>query len=236
MALSKNWLTENHIDFEYKKYILLAFLKEVSTDFESQKLYPSLSALIEHYKQLMTIKENKQNLLNSFQQKIQSFDFEKMKIKYEIIVEDDTVMNELESIIDYSLPQFEKYLTEGKKIYDYIENNIQISPVGILPLNIEAGYLLLSDKKKTNVYEYEITIFEQPDEKYRAIHTSYIKSYEVGLTTTYEAIKSELIKESTVMPLSAAFAIESKISELPIEETFLPIAKRSLVKYVSTIS
>lgn len=236
MSLSKNWLTENLIDFEYKKYILLAFLKEVSNDFEAQKLYPSLSELIEHYRQLITIKENKENLKNSFQQKIQSFDFEKMKINYEQIVEDHAIMSEIENIINYSIPQIKQHLAEGKKIYDYIEDKIRISPVGIIPLNVEHGYLFLNNRKETNVFEYQITIFDQPDEKYRAIHTSHVRTYEVGLTTTFEAIKSDLTKENSLMPVAAAFAVETEIDNLPLTETYLPIAKRTLVKYVSTIS
>ena len=31
--LNKDWLTEGHIDFEYKQYLLLAYFKEVSKAF-----------------------------------------------------------------------------------------------------------------------------------------------------------------------------------------------------------
>ncbi len=58
-TLNKNWITEKAIDFEYKKYILLAYLKQVSQNFEENKLYPSLAELIGHYKLLISIKENK---------------------------------------------------------------------------------------------------------------------------------------------------------------------------------
>ena len=34
--LDKNWITENHIDFEYKKYVLLAYLQHVSEHFTEQ--------------------------------------------------------------------------------------------------------------------------------------------------------------------------------------------------------
>ncbi len=32
--LNKNWLTEKYIDFEYKKYVLLAWLQEVNNNTE----------------------------------------------------------------------------------------------------------------------------------------------------------------------------------------------------------
>ena len=235
MSLNKNWITEKLIDFEYKKYILLAFLKEVSDNFEYNKLYPHLSELVEHYRQVLSIKENKQNLLNAFPQKIQKFNIENFKISYEKIIQDDSVMNEIESIIDFSIPQFQHHLNEGKKIYDYIEEKIHISSVGLIPMNTQFGYMLLNDRRETKAYEYQITIFEQSTEKHRGIHTTYIKSYANNISNTFETIKSNLIKENKGMPNPAAFAIESEI-ELPFQETFLPIAKRSLVKYVSSIS
>ena len=235
MSLNKNWITEKLIDFEYKKYILLAFLKEVSENFEYNKLYPHLSELVEHYRQMVSIKENKQNLLNAFPQKIEKLDMENLKIGYEKIMEDDSIMNEIENIINFSIPQFKHYLNEGKKIYDSVEEKIHISPVGLMPLNTQFGYMLLNDRQETKVYEYQITIFEQSTEKYRGIHTTYLKSYANSISNTFESIKSNLIKEHKSMPNPAAFAIEAEI-ELPLQETFLPIAKRSLVKYVSSIS
>ena len=36
--LNPNWLTEGWVDFEYKKYLLLAYLQKVSIDFDERKL------------------------------------------------------------------------------------------------------------------------------------------------------------------------------------------------------
>ena len=58
-TLSKNWITEKLIDFEYKKYLLLAYLQQVSGQFDETRLYPSLSELIEHYKNVVSLRENK---------------------------------------------------------------------------------------------------------------------------------------------------------------------------------
>ena len=235
MSLNQNWITEKTIDFEYKKYVLLAFLKEVNENFEIKKLYPHLSELVDHYRQAVAIKENKQNLFNSFPQKMQKIDAEKFRITYEKMMENDSVMSEIESILEYSIPQFQRQLNEGKKIYDYIEEKIHISPVGLVPLYPESGYMMLNDRKETKVYEYQITIFEQSTERYRGIQTSYLRAYANSISNTFESIKNELIKENRNLPNPATFAIETEI-ELPLQETFLPIAKRSLVKYVSSIT
>ena len=236
MALSNNWITEKLIDFEYKKYILLAFLKEVSDNFDENKLYPPLSDLINHYKQVISIKESKQNLLNTFPQKLSSLDMQQFKITYEKIIEDDSIMNEIEDIIEFSIPQFEHYLAEGKKIYDYIEDQVHIAPVGLLPLSREYGYMLINNNTpETKVYEYQISIFEQPDVKYRGIHVEFISTHKNSITTNFESIKNRLLKTNKKLPNPATFSIESAL-EIPFDETLLPIAKRGLVKYVSSIS
>ena len=61
-ALNKDWITENSLDFEYKKYVLLAYLQSVEKEFEVQRLYPALSDLVEHYRNVILIKENADQL------------------------------------------------------------------------------------------------------------------------------------------------------------------------------
>ncbi len=233
-SLSPNWITEKHIDFEYKKYVLLAYLQEVSRHFDLQRLYPSLAELVEHYRQSRAIKENKENLFGTFPQKLSGIDPEKFRPVYETIVADDALMAEIESIVDFSLTEFEKHLAIGKKIYDHIEKHIEIAPVGLIPLNPLWGYMFLraNGKRGTEVYEYEVTIIEQSLEKYRGIHTRFVRSYSQSFANTYESIKTDLIRGNRSLPNPAAYAIESEI-EIPLEETFLPIAKRLLVRYLS---
>ena len=233
VTLGDDWLTEKHIDFEYKKYVLLAFLQQVEKDFELQKLYPSLREIIKHYNQVKAIKERKEELYNSFPAKATDVDTEKMQLVYEKIFHDNRLMQELESIINFSIPHLENHLAEGKKIYDAIESQLNIFPVGVIPLRSKEGYLFIRDGKNadTNVYEYDITFFEQSDAKYRGIHTEYVKTWETDLSMTYQYIKLELLKEKQNIPNPATYAIESEWV-VPLEETLLPIAKRCLLKFV----
>ena len=138
-SLNKNWLTEKHIDFEYKKYLLLAYLKRVSESFVENKLYPHLSQLIEHYRNLINIQTGKRELYDQFTERMTSADFQNFKLIYEKIVEDSIVMKEIEATIKFSIPKFEQYLSEGKEIYEFIESHIEVSPVGIVPLRTDEG-------------------------------------------------------------------------------------------------
>jgi hypothetical protein len=233
--LSENWITENHIDFEYKRYVLLAYLQHVSERFDETRLYPALSELVSHYRNVKALKENKQAMFDSFPEKLSQADLTNFKLVYEKLTEDDKLMQELESIIEFSLPQFEKYLKEGKKIYDFIESKINIFPVGIVPLHAEAGYLLLRNggKAATMVYEYQVTIFDQPNERFRAIYLQFVSSFEKTLGNTYENIKHDLIRFNKNLPNPATYVIETDLV-LPVDDTLLPLAKRTLVKYIST--
>ena len=56
VSLDKNWLTEGLIDFEYKKYELLAYLKNVGKSFSENRLYPFLGDLIFHYNNILSLK------------------------------------------------------------------------------------------------------------------------------------------------------------------------------------
>jgi len=230
--LSKDWITEHSIDFEYKKYMLLAYLQHVEGCYKLNRLYPPLADLIEHYRTAKTLKESKQHLNGSFPQRMAGFDAERFRLTYEKVVNDDALMQELESILDFSLPRIAEYVKEGQAIFDFVEKEMSIQPVGILPLDSACGYLFLQGgRRDTRVYEYSITIFDQPDARYRAIRTSYVNSYARSITNTYEFIKTELIRNKRELPNPAVFAVETGL-ELPVEETFLPIAKRMLLRQV----
>ena len=108
--LSVNWLTEHLVDLEYKQFILLAYLDEVHKEFNNNRLYPVLSDLIEHYRNLKVFKSNAQQLYNSFKEEITAFDLENFRVLYQKVVNNDSIMLEIEQIIDFSLPQFEKHL------------------------------------------------------------------------------------------------------------------------------
>lgn len=233
-TLNKNWITENQIDFEYKKYILLAYLQHVSENFTEYKLYPFLSDLVEHYRNLKALKDNKKTLYNLFPERMKGADLEQFKLIYEKIVQDDALMIEIENILEFSIPKMEVYLREGKKIYDLLEEQLKVYPIGVIPLHSESGYVFLKEGTTTDtrVYEYHISIFENPVEKYRGIHLSYLQTYEKSITNTFEAIKSELIRFNKHLPNPATYVIETEM-RIPFDETFLPLAKRTLVKRIA---
>ncbi|HEU4719428.1 MAG TPA: hypothetical protein VFU15_16400 [Bacteroidia bacterium] len=234
--LNKDWITEKSIDFEYKKYLLLAYLQHVDECFRAVKLYPPLADLISHYRFAKTLKENKEQLASLFPQRLTGFDAEAFRLNYEKVVSDGKVMEEIESILDFSLPRFAGHVNEGMQLFDFIEDGIEMQPVGLLPLDVSCGYLFLRNAaSKTNVYSWSVKLFEEPGSTWRALHTSFFGSYSYSITHTYEFIKTELVKAVPDIPNPAVYAAETRL-EIPVEETFLPVARRLLMKELASSS
>jgi len=233
-TLSETWFAEGYIDFELKKYTLLAYLQEINKYFNESRLYPQLSEVIFHYNNLVAFRENKKFLQEHFPKKLTGIQMEKLQFLYEQMIEDDELMKELEDIIRFSETKMKKTISSGVEIYEFVEDRIYISPVGIIPLDNQEGYFFLntSSQKETFVYHYRLSIFEKHDEKYRSIKTCYVNSWHKNFINTFENIKSELIRYRSQLPNPAVYSIEIELS-FPLEETLLPVAKRSLVKYIS---
>ena len=231
--LKADWLTEGLIDFEYKKYILLSYLQDVSKNFDEKKLYPVLNDMVFHYNNLILIRKNKMFVSNSFPKQISKLDFENFKVHFEQMMLDEEYMEEVEAVIDFALPQLHVHLKEGKEIYQEVEEAIKIFPVGILSLNPESGFIMLSNNgsKEMRAYDYEITIFENANENFRGIKTNFIGNYTRSISNTLEAIKFQLMKEFGSTNNPSTFAIESQ-HDYPLNETLLPVAKRSLVRFI----
>lgn len=232
--LSETWFAEGYIDFELKKYTLLAYLQEISKQFNENKLYPQLADLIFHYNNLVAFRENKKHLQEHFPKKLTGIQLEKLQVLYEQMIADDDLMFQLEEIIHFSAGAMKTTISNGAEIYEFVEENLTIAPVGLLPLNVKEGYFFLSsgDTRTTYVYQYQVGFFEKHEEKYRSLKTTYVDTKKRSLAHTYESIKYELLKHANGPAHPAVYCIETRL-KFPVNETLLPVAKRSLARLVA---
>jgi hypothetical protein len=234
-SLSETWFAEGYIDFELKKYTLLAYLQEINKYFNENKLYPQLGDVIFHYNNLVAFRENKKYLQEHFPKKLTGVQLQKLQLLYEQLIADTELMQELEDIIQYSADRMKRTIGEGAEIYEFVEEKINIAPVGLIPLDTQEGYFFLStgELHSTQVYHYRLSFFEKHDEKYRSIKTVFVDHWHRSFASTYEHIKSELIRQRRDLPNPAVYSIETEL-KFPVDETLLPIAKRCLVKFISS--
>jgi hypothetical protein len=233
-TLSQTWFAEGYIDFELKKYTLLAYLQEVNNNFGENKLYPQLADIIFHYHNLVKFRDNKKFLQEQFPKRLTGIQLEKLQLLYEQMIADDELMEELENIIHYASSEMKGAIRNGSEIYEFVEQKIQIEPVGLIPLDNKEGYFFLGrgTSLSTLVYHYRVSIFEKHEENYRAIKTTYLTEWHRSIANTYENMKVTLLKEKKELPNPAVYTIETPLA-YPVDETLLPVAKRCLVRYIS---
>lgn len=232
--LNTTWITEGTIDFEYKKYVLLSYLQEVKASFKTGKLYPFFSELIDHYKNLIHLKERKELIVQRFKKEVDDIDLNQMRVVYRRIVEDDEIMREIQSIIEFALPLVKGEIKQGAKIYELVENHMRCKEIGIQPLQPTAGYIFLHRHKtrEINVYSYSASLVRYPEDNYRMLETEFVMNKRKGFTDSYADFKLELLREYKEIPNPSIYLIEYDLA-LPINETILPIAKRMLLRKVS---
>lgn len=232
--LNSDWLTDGLIDFEYKKYTLLAYFQEVRKSFNKVELYPILNELIQHYDNLNQLKEGKSSIESRFPKQINGLDVTKLKILYKQMLHDDEIMKELEEIVEYALPMFKDTLKEGKEIYEFVETQCEVTPIGLLPLYTDEGYFFLGNATgELTVHRYQMMKFESPVQNYRGINTTLIDKINKGIGETFESLKLSLIRRFADLPNPATYLIQSKMF-FPYQPTLVPIAKRLLIKHIST--
>ncbi|MBE2247223.1 MAG: hypothetical protein IAE67_08190 [Candidatus Competibacteraceae bacterium] len=229
--LSKTWLTDPHIDAEYKSYILLAYLQRTSRLFEQKNLYPALSDLIEHYSTLYHLRHSSEWMKDLFPKQITGINMQTAEILYNKLVDDNALLEEIWKTIEFSIPVIEEKIQMGREIYDEVEQQIRVSSVGIIPLKFHEGYMLINRKSETFVFKYEQTLFTVSSVSMRSIRTEYISTYPQSLQNTYSHIKYDLVKNNPDLPNPAVFSFDSAI-ELPFRACYFPIAKRMLMQYL----
>lgn len=230
MKLSSDWFVEGMLDFEYKKYVLLAYLQHVSREFAEMRLYPSFSDLIFHYKNLHFYQENKRKLLEKFPKRISEEEFKKLTRVFSDELDDDSQLKEIEQIVAYSLPIIQEHLSEGKEIYEFIDHQLLIEPIGITPLYKNEGYVLLqiSQSKIVKAFEYRIVFFENVEANYHGISMKQVDSFRKSLVNTYEFMKLQLIRNHAKFPNPATYLLLAR-NELPEDSALLPVAKRKFL-------
>ncbi|MFM7016184.1 MAG: hypothetical protein ACKOX3_07650 [Bacteroidota bacterium] len=232
LSLSQNWITEGHIDLEYKKYVVLAYLQQIENELRENKLFPSMSEVLQHHRHLLDLRLKKDELSKQFPKVLNGMMGD--GLSYQSLVENDQLMNTIQDIIDFSLPLFQKYVEESKRIAQFVEKHLSVNSVGLIPMRTVEGYLMITTKgvNAINVYQYQVSLFDVVYPQYPSIQLKWTSTYEYTLSNTFEKIKLDLIRNQAQYPNPATYCICSDF-QFPLSETLLPLAKISLSKHLS---
>lgn len=234
-SLNLELFTQVQSDFEVRQYKILAALKKISDDFQNNRIYPHLSGLVELRNTLTDIKDRLEDLRNDFPKRIKNIDLVNKIIEHEVVFVDGSDLSKVEDLIEWALPYIEAKIEEGKTIYEFVNKEIKIEEVGIVPSYIDEGYFFVPDNEEAKLllFQYEISIFKSAQDRYRSLKTEFLKALDQGRAQlSPNSIKLDLIREHKKLPNPATYAFQTEL-DFPFNETIFPVVKRKLMKQLS---
>lgn len=219
-------------DSEMSQYLVLANLKNYIDHFHKNKLYPPFGELVELNHNLNSLRNKRTDISGRLPSKILGFDFHEKKLVYEKEDLTEKDMGKVFEFIEWALPKIKEGLDEGKAIYDFVDENIEIEEIGIHPLYNQEGYFIIPNiiKNEYKVFKFELSIITSSDIPLRSMKTNYLETFETDISElSVDNIKLELIKKYPELPNPATYNLVINI-DFPFDETVLPIAKRKLMR------
>lgn len=223
-------------DIESKQYNILHALSLVFSNFTRNRLYPQLGDLIFLYRNLCDVLKKIKTLQDDFPKRMKEIDWEKKDFIYEKIFKDEGNVERIVELIEWALPHIKKTIDEGVAIFEFVDDNLDLEKVGIIPSYLEEGYIFVPDNSKSglNLFRYEVSIYASPDDSQRALKTKYIRTIPIDiLHQPANSIKLKLIRHHKDLPNPATYSFHTKL-DFPFDETIFPIAKRKFMRYLYT--
>ena len=233
--LDPEWIYQDPIDFEHKKYKLLAYLQKCDKRFDELKIYPDFVELSLHLANLQSISKEKTMLTTK--KKFKSCDDEilfKELIPKKIPKLDDAEQLEIDKTVRYSGEKIYEAFNIAKSIWSIAQDAISVQ-IKKNKDRLEDGmgyiYFRRRSDEKLLVWEYEI----KKEADYELSTKAYLKLIFSG--SSDEKTFTDIIEEKSTWNHTEYFkdipVFEVKSSqEFPFEETFLPMMKRQLMSYV----
>ncbi len=222
-------------DFETAQYQVLGGLQTARQAFANNHIYPYLGGLVKLYHTLHSIVGQIDDLRDAAPAELTGIDLEAGALQYERGDLSDDQIAFVEDLIRWALPHLQQAIEEGRTIYEFVEDNLELEEVGIVPSYVEEGYLFVPDRQTSSLHvlQYSLSVFKDAGERYRSLKTVHVKSvFRRDVTPSPQSLKLELLSEKRDLPNPATYAFESEL-DFPFDTTMLPVAKRKLIRYLS---
>ena len=228
------WIAGGLLDAEYKEYLLLAWLQKLKAEFKATRLYPALADIIRNHKALVQLEEE----LKAGKERGDTvgFDLKRLRVIREATSDHQGLEKYLDDLIQRALPHLTSAIAEGKALYDLIESQLDFVPVGIQPLHLSEGYLLVTmgddDRKSLEVYRYQQSRILRGGEAFHELNLRAVESRDMAPFEQPDEVKWSLIGRFRDLPQPATFHAHVEWT-VPVRQTLLPIAKRKLLREIA---
>lgn len=221
-------------DYEKSQYTVLNSLRSYRTEFSHNILYPSLKELIDLSTALEQLIEQRNFFQGNLPHDVLGIDLEHQEILYAMFPSDNPDVERVMDLIVWALPQLRKVIEEGTGIYDFVDENISVTSVGVIPMYKQEGYCIVPDHKASLLHflQYQVSLYSAGDENYRTLKTKVVESFpQLSVHQSPIALKQEFISHHNELPNPATFMCETEL-DFPFQETILPVVKRKLISHV----
>lgn len=218
-------------DREKRIYLWLAYLQKLDEQLKEYRLSPSYRELHRIKKELSAILDHTNSLKDDHKQLI-GFDLEQFKSLYKDRVQQEDIDQLLEDINDILLPTSLSRHSAFTDLKEFAYNSTKVEPIGIEQLYTKEGYAFVktADAPLTRVYRYKISTYTNEDLRVK-VYFDQLREFNMSISQSIESIKKELNNAQKMLKYNG-YLIECKFN-LPYEHTLLPIAKGSLVHFLS---
>lgn len=224
-------------DVELSKYTVLSALGKYSNALHKNKLYPALAELISIKNELEILIEQMSLFDAEFVLNLNFADFsEDLPLTNPIEYNEDS-LNRVTEFINWALPEINSAINEGKAIFDFVDENMLLHEVGIMPIYKNDGYFFIPDTKHDlmKIYRFEMMLFSTEENPLRTLKSKLVDliSLQAPEAQSPYELKHSLVKKFNDLPNPSCYHLETEI-DFPFMETILPVAKRKLVRNLAS--
>lgn len=232
--MDTDWLFQEPIDYEHKKYKLLAYFKKLDGLIDENKIYPMFTELSVHLASLQTVIKEKVLLYTN--KVFNTFDDEVLLKELEVKVPpilDKTEISEIDKILKLAAPKFLEYFEIVKSQWSYVYDSITIK-IKKNAKNVQSpfGYMVYEDMKTNQIYVWEYLIKQiYPNSREYITNLNLIFSGNKKENKLNDIIETNSQFEPAEKKKVPVFVVKS-LNDFPLEETLIPLFKRKVISYI----
>ncbi len=218
-------------DVEKRQYAILGALQQRHEEICHTRLFPSFSDLLELSLALRELVDNKNELDAKFPRKLKDVDWDNKELIFELSTNDTPDIERMFELAAWALPYVHGAMEEAKTLYDFVDENLDVEGVGIMPMYTSEGYFFVPEHRAhiLHILRYELSMLHGNGQHFQAMKTRELHAMLESTTRVDpQNVKLSLLSEHKELPNPATFVIETEL-DFPYIETMLPVAKRKLL-------
>lgn len=236
--LSFDLLIRDCDDVELTQLRILSELDAVQSAFNDNSLYPHLKQLVAFKNELKKCGDCESRITDTLKKRAEAvgLNFDSGELERADVTDDlKAVVTNLKYLIAWALPLLSDKVDEGKTIFDFVRDKLELKWVGIMPPYQEEGYLIVPSthrgKKKIFILSYKLSVITSPTRNYRTAKITDIKLEEDLVIPS--VIKRRLRDAEPEKPNPATLFVDTgdiPQDAFPFGSTIFPVCQFMLAK------